>query len=1855
MMRRGTWRSRVFTAGLCAAAMVVQGMGAQVLAAERPLVVLDPDDNGAHGLWDGVTRFGYPTALAVAQGIRTALPDVCDADIVITNRHSSGSPAGRAARAAQMSSADVAVTLSMNGLVGTPWGIQSDGGSSSFATAAPANLAFGNELVQQMHAFTGRPFETVNDGPTNGTVYPYPEFAALGGTYAQVFMLYMDHNYDWPVIQTRSDLMVKAIVTALGRTLQSQGFRCVGHFPALPSAAELLRLRNLGYQNFQRYGADPVSMSTGNFSTSEEVFTLSGVGRQQIDLTLTYNAQSGQDSPVGVGWQFPFGASMQQYRDRSVSVSLADGRTYLFVARPDGGFDSPAGAFALLLQLDDDSFRWTSSTGESMVFDQNNSGRGKLVKTTDRQGNAMTLAYDGDGSLFPRLTRITDESGQQVNVGTNSDGRVTSFTRPDGAAWQLGYDEGGDLTSLTSARDTMRRFSYDSDHRMTSEVGQDGVTFLVNEYDQQSRVVLQRNAFGQERTLVYNDDQRTTTYTDATGAVTVYHWDGLRQVTQVDDALGGVTKTDYDDKFHPIKDIDPLGHATGYGYDESGQQSAVTDPLGHSVNSTFNASGDLTSIQDAGGPDGEPRTTTFDVNAVGLPTTVINPDGTQRTLTYNAHGDVLTQTDELGATTRYAYDDRGNVVSVTDPLDRVSTFTYDLANRLTSETDPLGHTTSYAYDLNDNLLKKTYPNGSTEKYTYDSNDQPATYTDRRGGVTRYEYDAELNLVAVTLPNDGSWRYTFDNENRVLSATDPLGHTTTYERDALGRVVAETDPRGNTKQTVYDAAGRVEREVDAAGAATRYGLDGNGRVVTTTDALDGVTKNEWDAVGRLASRTDALGRRTSHRYNFRDQVVRTADPIGGFTTNVYDDAGRLIRSTDAAGAVTRYEYDAAGQLLVTIDPLDRRTTRKYDDAGNIVAITDPNGHVTKTAYNSQNQPISTTDALGRKALLSRDASDLVTAITDPLGHQQVRVYDVMGNLTASTDALGRTTTYAYDLLNRRTSETAPDGVVTKRGLDPVGNLIAVTRNARDGVAPGPAVNVTTTYAYDARNRRISSTDPNGATSLLAYDNLGRLASHTDPLGRQTRYAYDAVGNRIGRTNANGDVTDYAYDARNLLLSRTYPDGSHDDFTYDAVGRQVTATNGIGTVTNVYDQAGQVKEVTDANGKTLRYAYDDGGNRVGLTLPDGRAQTYEYNAGNELTRLTSPLGSVSFGYDAAGRPATISRPNGAVTTLGFDDADEMTKLTTKMGSATLATLTYDYDAASNVSRRLQTIDRTTTTTAYTYDPLRRLLGNTGGPLPSTYTYDAAGNRLTWSAPDDPTTSAPADPFMQTNVYDAASELTTSTKVRRSGNATFTDVTTYTYDDNGRRKRADLVAQAPGQSTITDYGYDFEDRLRTTAPVGDPNPKGNGGGRRETERRYDALGRLVSSRLGDLTTTWTLDGLDPIIATDVATTLYLRDAGGELLGERVDDSTPAWYLTDLLGSVLGASTTKTSVTGATTYTDYGTNRSTSAFRFGFGGQLADSSRPGDGIGNDTPPITHYYARSYEPLSGAWLQRDPYLGNIEQPATQAAYTFAEDNPSTKIDRLGYLSVTPAPTYTGTLQVGTAPSYTGTLRVTSGSSTPASLQGSTGLYLQGTPVTIQGSTTAMLQPAAGASALRATSLSRPGQALSGNSRRYATLNSNNARYIFDFFRRQGLSEIQAAAFVGVLYGESHLDPRAIEAGTFGGIRYGGSLDEAPRLPSSQVQPGYGIAQWSGPRRTALISYAEDHGWSSGNIDVQMDFLWHELTTYSYYGLGDLREATSLHDAVKVLIWQFERPYDKEGQTIIREQYARDYYNDFAR
>ena len=57
--------------------------------------------------------------------------------------------------------------------------------------------------------------------------------------------------------------------------------------------------------------------------------------------------------------------------------------------------------------------------------------------------------------------------------------------------------------------------------------------------------------------------------------------------------------------------------------------------------------------------------------------------------TYDTAGNVVSQTDGLGNTTRYTYDERSHETSMTDANGDTTLRAYDARGRLTSVTDPL--------------------------------------------------------------------------------------------------------------------------------------------------------------------------------------------------------------------------------------------------------------------------------------------------------------------------------------------------------------------------------------------------------------------------------------------------------------------------------------------------------------------------------------------------------------------------------------------------------------------------------------------------------------------------------------------------------------------------------------------------------------------------------------------------------------------------------------------------------------------------------------------------------------------------------------------------------------------------------------------------------------------------------------------------------------------------------------------------------------------------------------------------------------------------------------------------------------
>ena len=120
---------------------------------------------------------------------------------------------------------------------------------------------------------------------------------------------------------------------------------------------------------------------------------------------------------------------------------------------------------------------------------------------------------------------------------------------------------------------------------------------------------------------------------------------------------------------------------------------------------------------------------------------------------------------------------------------------------------------------------------------------------------------------------------------------------------------------------------------------------------------------------------------------------------------------------------------------------------------------------------------------------------------------------------------------------------------------------------------------------------------------------------------------------------------------------------------------------------------------------------------------------------------------------------------------------------------------------------------------------------------------------------------------------------------------------------------------------------------------------------------------------------------------------------------------------------------------------------------------------------------------------------------------------------------------------------------------------------------------------------------------------------------IVNFFMNKGLTKNQAKGIYGNIMQES------------GGNRSAVSKDG---------YDSYGLAQWTGTRKTRLFS---KYG-TKPTVNQQLEYLWDELNSTERGALNALRNTTTVADATKVFMKKFERPASRAANFENRLKYA---------
>lgn len=162
---------------------------------------------------------------------------------------------------------------------------------------------------------------------------------------------------------------------------------------------------------------------------------------------------------------------------------------------------------------------------------------------------------------------------------------------------------------------------------------------------------------------------------------------------------------------------------------------------------------------------------------------------------------------------------------------------------------------------------------------------------------------------------------------------------------------------------------------------------------------------------------------------------------------------------------------------------------------------------------------------------------------------------------------------------------------------------------------------------------------------------------------------------------------------------------------------------------------------------------------------------------------------------------------------------------------------------------------------------------------------------------------------------------------------------------------------------------------------------------------------------------------------------------------------------------------------------------------------------------------------------------------------------------------------------------------------------------------------------------------------------------------IWNFLKGKGMNEYGAASLMGNLYAESGLNPHNLE--NVGNTKLGMTDDEYVKAVDNgtytknsfiQDQHGFGIAQWTySIRKKALYEFANDKGTSIGDLEMQLDFLYKELSSNYKSVLNTLKTADSILEASNAVLLKYECPYDQSVNVQNkRASYGQKYYDKFV-
>jgi RHS repeat-associated protein len=744
--------------------------------------------------------------------------------------------------------------------------------------------------------------------------------------------------------------------------------------------------------------------------------------------------------------------------------------------------------------------------------------------------------------------------------------------------------------------------------------------------------------------------------------------------------------------------------------------------------------------------------------------------------------------------------------------------------------------------------------------------------------------ANADLLAdggyVALDDDGLWWapssrpiYAPDRFFQAKAMIDPWGAATTIHHDVHALLpVRVEDPLGNVIRAEIDyLAMQPVRTIDANGNGAAAAADPLGRVVRT--AVFGKLVGEGDSLEDPTTRLEI----DLHAWRTRGEpAVITSytrethgDPATRWLVRrVYSDGfGREVLTKDLVAPGPAPTWD--GAQIVWRDAAERWVGSGrivYDNKGSVVRQYEPffaptRGYETEDALVRWGvTPVFAYDPLGRNIRV-----DLPNGT-----FREVRFDAWAQEAWDEGDTVERSAWYAA-----RVADPGPEGRAARASLPFAGTPSVTHLDAMARPVLVIADNATqgrygTRSTLDALGQTVAVTDALGRVCLRERHDAGGQMLHTRSIDAGEKWSLTAVdGQPLATWDTRGHATRLRYDAvrRPIALELRQHAGpvqvverrEYGEAAPDAVARNLRGGPwrnfdgaGLATVercdfaarpveqsrrlardaTVLPDWSTPAETLLEPETFTVQTRHDALGRATWSRAPDGSITENRFDAGGRLTAVAVTPAATGqriesvreISYDAPGQREAIHLGNGVMTTYQWDPQTfRLARQTTTRPGGTLQGLVYTYDAAGNITERVDAAAPpafynnadVSPRAVYTYDALHRLVRATGrehigqnpgtdqhyapDPNPSdvqalrpyeqSYTYDAVGNILRMAH------RASGGDWTRDYTYVPGSNRLASTGNDRQG------VVAYTHDDAGNMTS---MAHLPAMR------WDFRDRL-------------------------------------------------------------------------------------------------------------------------------------------------------------------------------------------------------------------------------------------------------------------------------------------------------------------------------------------------------------------------------------------------------------------------------------------------------------